>query len=597
MVKTVKKILFFLTHSERKKLPLLLAMILIMALLEMIGVASIIPFITVLSNPSLIETNVFLNIMFEASGIFGVENSQEFIYILGVLVFCILVFSILFKALTTYAISRFVHMREYSISKLLVTRYLHQPYSWFLNRNSADLGKSILSEVGILIGSGIKPMMTLIVYSMVALMLLGLLIFVNVKVALSVFLTFGIAYGLIYKFFRGFINRIGQERLKANQLRFTSISEGFGAVKEVKVSGLEESYIKKFAEPAEKLARHHASFVFVNQLPRFALEALAFGGMMLMILYLMAQTGNFINALPTITLYALAGYRLMPALQQVYASVTQLRFLGPGLDSLYYDVKNLKTSETQFDQSVIPLNKKITLKHINYNYPNTSRVALKDISIDIPVKKIVGLVGTTGSGKTTTVDIILGLLEAQQGTLEVDGKVINKKNCRAWQKSIGYVPQAIYLADDTITANIAFGVDPENINQKSVENAAKTANLHEFIINELPNQYQTTTGERGVRLSGGQRQRIGIARALYHKPKVLILDEATSALDNITEHAVMEAVNSIGGDMTIILIAHRLSTVKKCDIIYLLENGKVKNKGTFEELIKANNDFQVSVNK
>ena len=252
MVKTVKKILFFLTHSERKKLPLLLAMILIMALLEMIGVASIIPFITILSNPSLIETNVFLNIMFEASGIFGVENSQEFIHILGVLVFCILVFSISFKALTTYAISRFVHMREYSISKLLVTKYLHQPYSWFLNRNSADLGKSILSEVGLLIGSGIKPMMNLIVYSMVALMLLGLLIFVNVKVALSVFLTFGIAYGLIYTFFRGFINRIGQERLKANQLRFTSISEGFGAVKEVKVSGLEESYIKQFAEPAEK---------------------------------------------------------------------------------------------------------------------------------------------------------------------------------------------------------------------------------------------------------------------------------------------------------------------------------------------------------
>jgi len=208
--------------------------------------------------------------------------------------------------------------------------------------------------------------------------------------------------------------------------------------------------------------------------------------------------------------------------------------------------------------------------------------------LNIPAKSTVGLIGTTGSGKTTTVDIILGLLEAKKGTLEIDGQIITKQNSRSWQRSIGYVPQHIYLSDDTIAANIAFGVDPNNVNQEAVEKSSKIANLHEFVEEELPKKYKTTIGERGVRLSGGQRQRIGIARALYHNPKVLILDEATSALDNQTEKAVMDAVNNIGKNITIIIIAHRLSTVKNCDTIFLLDKGELKDKGTFKELMKVN---------
>ena len=242
------------------------------------------------------------------------------------------------------------------------------------------------------------------------------------------------------------------------------------------------------------------------------------------------------------------------------------------------------------------LNKSITLKNIYYNYPNVSRTALSGINLSIPVKTTIGLVGATGCGKTTTVDIILGLLEPQRGTLEVDGKIIKNNNSRAWQRSIGYVPQNIYLSDDTIAANIAFGIDPRDINKEKIEKCSKIANLHEFVINELPKQYQTTIGERGIRLSGGQRQRIGIARALYHNPQVLILDEATSALDNQTEEAVMDAVNNLSKNITIILIAHRLSTVKKCDQIFLLEKGKLKNQGTFDELIKNNDNFRRSAN-
>ena len=246
------------------------------------------------------------------------------------------------------------------------------------------------------------------------------------------------------------------------------------------------------------------------------------------------------------------------------------------------------------EAETLSFNKSITLNNIHYHYPDTSRTALKDINLSIPIHTKVGLVGVTGSGKTTTVDIILGLLEPQQGTLEVDGKIIKKDNSRSLQRLIGYVPQNIYLADDTLAANIAFGTDTNDIDIDAVERAAKIANLDEFVVNELPLKYQTTVGERGVRLSGGQRQRIGIARALYHKPQVLILDEATSALDNLTERAVMNAVHNIQNPITIILIAHRLSTVKKCDKIFLLEGGKLKGQGTYKELLESNESFRAT---
>ena len=301
---------------------------------------------------------------------------------------------------------------------------------------------------------------------------------------------------------------------------------------------------------------------------------------------MMSQTGNFNTALPIISLYVFTGYRLMPALQQIYSSFTQLTFVGPSLDKLTSDIKNLKPFNENQDKGVLSLNKAITLKNIHYEYPNASRTALKNINLSILAKSTVGIVGATGSGKTTTVDIILGLLEPQKGTLEVDGK----------QRSIGYVPQHIYLSDDTIAANIAFGVEPQDIDLAAVEKSAKIANLHNFLIDELPEQYQTTVGERGVRLSGGQRQRIGIARALYYNPNILILDEATSALDRQTEKVVMEALNNLKKKITIIIIAHRLATIKECDKIFLLEKGQIKNEGTFEELKNINEKFRMGVN-
>jgi len=592
-MQNIKKFLFLLSSHERKRAGLLLVMMLIMALFDMIGVASILPFIAVLTNPSLVETNLILNKLFQASATFGVENYQDFLFILGFIVFATLVTSITFKALTTYAQVRFVQMREYSISKRLVEGYLRQSYSWFLNRNSTELGKTILSEVGQVIALGFRPMLEVIAKAMVTIALITLLIIVDPKLAMTVSIFLGGTYFLIFYFIRKYINRIGNERLEKNESRFKTIGEAFGAVKEVKVGGLEQVYNKQFSDSALAFAHTQASAQVITHLPRFILEAIAFGGILLIMLFVMSQSGNFNDALPILSLYVFAGYRLIPALQQIYASCTAISFLSPSLNKLYSDVKNnsLKTSNENHDQGILFLKKTIKLKNIHYNYPNSSRTALKDVTLNIPAKSTVGLVGATGSGKTTTVDIILGLLEAQKGTLEVDGQIIKMQNSRSWQRSIGYVPQHIYLSDDTIEGNIAFGIEQKDINKEAVEKASKIANLHNFVIDELPHNYQTTVGERGVRLSGGQRQRIGIARALYHNPQLLILDEATSALDNETEEAVMDAVNNLSKNMTVILIAHRLNTVKNCDIIFKLDDGKLIDQGSFDEIINIKKNF------
>ncbi len=588
-METIKKIFFLLTPYERKRAYLLLILTLIMALLDMIGVASILPFMAVMTNPSIIETNNFLNNVFQSSKEIGINNEDQFLFFLGIIVFMLLVFSLTFKAFTHYVQVRFIQTRHYTISKRLVEGYLHQPYSWFLNRHSADLGKNILTEVGKVVGSGMKPLLELITKSMVAITLISLLVLTDPKLAFTVGFILGLSYWIIYKFTRSYLNKIGKETLKSNQSRFIAISEAFGAAKEVKVGGLEKTYIKRYSGPAKNLAANQAASSLISQLPRFALEAIAFGGIMILILYLMSQTGGIVNALPVISLYVFAGYRLLPALQNIYASSSRLSFVKASLDALTEDIRNLRPYHTNKNEKLLTFSKEIVLKNIFYNYPNASITALKDINLKIPARNTIGFIGKTGSGKTTAIDIILGLLDPQQGKLQVDEKIITKENSKAWQRLIGYVPQHIYLSDDTVSANIAFGVNSNDINQNAVEKASKIANLHQFVLDELPNKYQTTIGERGVRLSGGQRQRIGIARALYHDPKLLVLDEATSALDNQTEQAVMDAVNNLNKDITIILIAHRLDTVKNCNIIFKLDKGRLVGQGTYNELINNKN--------
>jgi ABC-type multidrug transport system fused ATPase/permease subunit len=583
-MQTLNKLLFLLSFHERKRLVILFIFGIASSLLDMMGVASIVPFVAILSNPSLIETNSILITLFKILNTFGITTIQEFFFILGILVFLLLIISIAVKAFVSYLQLNFTNMLEVSIGKRLIEAYLSQPYSWFLTRHSADLGRTILSEVNQIIGLGFQPFITLIVNSLLTISLLTLLIIFDPKITLIVGLSISLAYVLIFYFVRNYLNRSGKQRLFYNQLRFTLVSDVFGAAKEVKIGGLEQGYVKNFSNSAKIFAQSEVAASIVRLLPRYLLETITFGGVILILLYTIAKTGSLNEALPIISLFVFAGYRLMPTIQQIYSSTTQLTYGGPVLNKIYHDIKTFEPLNENQDMSILPFNKAITLNNTYYTYPNSKQTVLKDINLTIPTKSSVGFVGATGSGKTTTADIILGLLEPQKGTLEVDGKVITKLNLRSWQKSIGYVPQHIYLSDDTIAANIAFGVEPKDINQDMVEKAAKIASLHEFVINKLPKQYQTTVGERGVRLSGGQRQRIGIARALYHNPKVLILDEATNALDAQTEQIVIDAINNLNKDITKIIIAHRLNTVSNCDTIFIFSKGQLTGQGKFEEI-------------
>ncbi len=596
MLEIFRKIWSLLDARERRRAAIVFGLLVLVALVDVLGVASVMPFIAVLANPDVVETNRYLAPVYDA---LGFQSREQFLFVLGFAFFFVLMISLALRALGFWAQLRFSQNREFTWSSRLVGGYLRQPYEWFLNRHSADLATTVLAEVRQVISGALFPAMRLIAHVLLVIFLFALLIVVDPVLAVAASVALGGSYLTISMVLRRRLRRIGAERRLANQARFHVVQEAFGGIKDLKIKGLEEALVGRFRTPAQVLANRQISAGLIAELPSFAMQALLFGGVMLILLYLMAARGSFQEALPVIAVYAFAGYRLMPALQIIYQEASQMRFSEAALDSLCTDFASLETEaqggrgeRAQEMRERLPLRETLVLEDVVYGYPGTDRSAVDHLSLDIPAFNTVGLVGSTGSGKTTTVDLVLGLLRPREGRIWIDGEVLTDDRVRLWQRSLGYVPQQIFLSDDTVAGNIAFGLPEEQIDMNAVERAAKIANLHDFVVQELPQGYQTRVGERGVRLSGGQRQRIGIARALYHDPDVLILDEATSALDNLTERAVMEAVQNLSKRKTIILIAHRLTTVRNCDRIFMLEHGRLVGSGTYDELVATNDRFR-----
>ncbi|MFT3848117.1 MAG: ABC transporter ATP-binding protein [Propionivibrio sp.] len=591
---TVKRILRLLSVEERRRGYLLLIMVIIMTMLDTVGVASILPFMSVLTDPGLVSSNRYLAFVYRE---LGFSSPETFLTFLALTVFLLLILSTAFKALTTYRLLSFSQMQEYEIGRRLVAGYLRQPYEWYLNQHSAELGKTILSEVGQVTNGSLVPLMQLIAQSAVALAIVSLLVSVNPEVAALMIFGLGAVYAIIYLSLRSYLIRIGRARVTSNLQRFQVTQETFSGIKDVKVAGLEHVAMERFDGPARSYAQYQTTSQVASQIPRYAFEIIALGGMLFVAMYTMRNTGGLSAALPLMALYGLAGFRLLPALQQIYTHLTRIRFSEPALERLHEDIAALPgggeyPSDSQVPRNVLPLRAALALESVSYRYPNSANLALDGLSARIPAQSVIGLVGSTGSGKTTAVDVMLGLLMPQSGKILVDGEQITSANVRTWQRAVGYVPQQVFLTDDSVAGNIAFGIPQNKIDREAVERASRIANLHDFVTNQLPQGYQTRIGERGVRLSGGQRQRIGIARALYHDPDVLFLDEATSALDNLTEQAVMDAVHNLGRKKTIVLIAHRLSTVRDCDTIFVLENGRLVDQGTYAELLRESDRFR-----
>jgi len=584
------KILILNSRTSTSGVVLLFFGILIKSIIELLGVASIAPFISVMVNPEIIQTNEYLYTVYQY---FGFESTKSFLNYLGALTLFLLLLTNLTSAIVEWMMIRFSKLMEYRLSSQLLKQYIHNDYVFFLENNSANLGKNIISEVQRCIDGVIFPLLIAISRFVTVGFLVVLLIIVEPYAAFGMSMLFGGSYVLIFLFIRKKLFRLGSLSSDSQMNRFKTINEAFLGIKDIKLREIESAFVARYDKAAKRLAHYNIYQHVVSIMPRYLIESLAFGSIVLIMIYLINQDSKAQDIIPIVALYSFAGYKLIPAIQHIYSSIVTVKFNTPALiiltDDLQSENFNSKSKEQYFPS--ISFKDKLDLKSVSFNYANADKHALSNINISIKPNTIIGIVGMTGSGKTTLVDIILGLLEKKSGQMVIDNEEIDHKNIHEWKKKVGYMPQNTFLIDDTISANIAFGLSPDEFELDKVKIAAKAANLHEFIIS-LPDGYETRIGEQGVKLSGGEGQRLGIARVLYNNPEVIVLDEGTSSLDTMTENSIMDAIKSLSHEKTIILVAHRLSTVQDCDVIYLLSDGEIEDFGTYDELLIKSEKFK-----
>jgi HlyD family secretion protein len=592
MLKLIKKFFTLLTPGQRKRFYGLQILVILMAFAEIIGVVSIVPFMALVGDMNQLQQNTIIAQAYQLS---GVSSESQFVFLLGLSVLVLLLISSIISILTVWKISMFANKIGVEIADRLFSHYLKQDWLFHASGSSAQLTKNIAIETARVTHGVLVPLMHMNAKIILALFMSISVFIFDPKVAIIGFFTFTVSYFFLFKVIRSRLQNNGEAISATNEERFRLMNEGFGGIKDVILLGRDSDFINRFNETGSTLAYSHGTNAAYTNTPRYFIELIAFGSMISLILYLMvSHEGNLGMILPILSVYALVAIKLLPAFQQIYFSIATMNGNIAAFDSIEGDLDNslkAKSAVTNKEESLLHFKQEITLKNITFTFPKKEEPALNQLNITIPVNSLIGIVGPSGSGKSTLIDILLALIDPQQGELKVDNNVINKKNRRSWQNTIGFVAQNIFLSQNTIAENVAFGIRKDQINLEQVRQALKLAHLTE-LLESLKDGIHTQVGERGVQLSGGQRQRIGIARALYHKAEVLVFDEATSSLDGITEKMIMEAIYEFSGQKTIILVAHRLKTVEKCDMIFFIDKGKVIDQGTYQELIKKNEQFK-----
>lgn len=560
-----------------------------MAIAEISSIGSIFIFSQTLTNTESNMESMYGNILVR---LFNIENKEDYILLVGILTLIFLASRNIVTLATTYLRSYFANMITSVVSIRLLASYHSYPWGFFLNNNTSVLKKNVLQEPAYLIGKYLSGAIGIISDSIVTVLIVAMLVFYDAKATIVIGSVLSLSYFIIYSIIKNYVSSLGQRRFTCQEEIYRSLDENLDAIKEVKVFHRHEYFIDDFSVASNKFYRTVLNSTFVKVFPKPVLEVVIFGIMILTVLLLLKNNAPASEVAGFLTLYGVAGYRMMPLFDRIFNGLASLRFSmqSASLITSHLNAYNESHSKTCADK--LPFNEQLKLVDIKHKYDGSNEYSLNGLSMTIPKNNTIGIIGRSGSGKTTIANILIGLLKQESGDVIVDRAIISDSNLNRWKNNIGYVSQDIYLLDKTIRENIAFGIPVECIDDERVIHSARIANIDDFIIDDLANGYNTLIGERGIRLSGGQKQRLAIARALYNDPDVLILDEATSALDGITEKIVSEAIDKLANKKTIIIIAHRFSTIKSCDQIYMLDEGNIVANGTYEELEKNNEKFQ-----